>query len=95
MSCHGEALTGLAPAIPGLLGLPRDYINAQFGGWREGTRHSTAPDCMGQIAQALRPDEISAVSAWLASQTVPDYALPSTANVKLPVACGSVPQEAK
>jgi cytochrome c553 len=95
MSCHGEALTGLAPAIPGLLGLPRDYINAQFGGWREGTRHSAAPDCMGQIAQALRPDEISAVSAWLASQTVPDYASPSTTNVKLPVACGSVPQEAK
>jgi cytochrome c553 len=95
IACHGEALTGLVPSIPGLLGLPRDYINAQFGGWREGTRHSAAPDCMGHIAQTLRADEISAVSAWLASQNVPADASPSTANVKLPVACGSVPQEAK
>ena len=95
MACHGESLTGLAPAIPGLLGLPRDYINAQFGGWREGTRHSAAPDCMGQIAKQLNADEISAVSAWLASQSVPADASPSTAAVKLPVACGSVPQEAK
>ena len=95
ISCHGESLTGLAPAIPGLLGVPRDYINAQFGGWREGTRRSAAPDCMGQIAKQLNANEISAVSAWLASQTVPDYASPSTTKVKLPVACGSVPQEAK
>ena len=95
MSCHGESLTGLAPAIPGLLGLPRDYINAQFGGWREGTRRSAAPDCMGQIAKQLNASEISAVSAWLASQVVPADASPSTATVKLPVACGSVPQEAK
>ena len=26
MACHGEALTGVSPAIPGLLGLPRDYL---------------------------------------------------------------------
>lgn len=95
MSCHGDALTGLAPAIPGLLGLPRDYINSQFGAWREGTRRAAAPDCMGQIAKQLSPEEISAVSAWLASQTVPAEASPSTAAVKLPLACGSVPQEAK
>jgi cytochrome c553 len=95
MSCHGDALTGLVPAIPGLLGLPRDYINSQFGAWREGTRRAAAPDCMGQIAKQLSPDEISAVSAWLASQTAPAEASPSTAAVKLPLACGSVPQEAK
>jgi cytochrome c553 len=95
MSCHGDALTGLAPAIPGLLGLPRDYINSQFGAWREGTRRAAAPDCMGQIAKQLSPEEISAVSAWLASQTVPAEASPSTAAVKLPLVCGSVPQEAK
>jgi cytochrome c553 len=31
VACHGERLTGVAPAVPGLVGLPRDYINAQFG----------------------------------------------------------------
>ena len=25
--CHGKALTGVKPAVPGLLGLPRDYLN--------------------------------------------------------------------
>src|SRR5206468_5059674 len=29
-SCHGKTLMGIAPDIPGLLGLPADYINAQF-----------------------------------------------------------------
>lgn len=31
VACHGAALTGLAPHVPGLLGLPRDYLNGQLG----------------------------------------------------------------
>lgn len=93
IACHGEALTGVAPAIPGLLGLPRDYINSQFGAWREGTRRALAPDCMAEITRQLRPDEISAVSAWLSTRGVPDDAAPARSlPAKLPVACGSVPQ---
>jgi cytochrome c553 len=93
IGCHGNALTGVAPSIPGLLGLPRDYLNAQFGAWRDGTRHATAPDCMAQVAQRLSVDDISAVSAWLATQPVPADAAPATsASRKLPLACGSVPQ---
>ena len=34
--CHGTALTGVLPYTPGLLGLPRDYLNAQLGGWKTG-----------------------------------------------------------
>jgi cytochrome c553 len=30
-ACHGAALTGTKPAIPGLLGVPYDYIGSQFG----------------------------------------------------------------
>lgn len=93
IACHGEALTGVAPAIPGLLGLPRDYINSQFGAWREGTRRAHAPDCMAEIARQLRPDEISAVSAWLSTREVPADAAPARSlPAKLPVACGSVVQ---
>lgn len=93
MACHGKALTGVAPALPGLLGLPRDYLNAQFGAWREGARRAAAPDCMGEIAKRLTIEDISAVSAWLAAQPVPSNAAPAAAlQEKLPIDCGSVPQ---
>lgn len=90
-ACHGDALTGVAPFVPGLLGLPRDYINTQFGAWRDGARRAAAPDCMAQIARRLSADDISAVSAWLASQPVPADAAPAAAQAgEPPMACGSV-----
>lgn len=70
-SCHGKQLLGIAPAVPGLLGLPRDYISAQFGAWRVGTRHAAAPDCMGEIAKQLSQAEVTAIAGWLAAQPVP------------------------
>ena len=47
--CHGTQLTGVAPDIPGLLGLPRDYLNAQIGAWQTQQRRAHAPDCMAQM----------------------------------------------
>jgi cytochrome c553 len=70
-ACHGSALIGVQPATPGLLGLPRDYVNAQLGGWRTGNRRALAPDCMAEVAKALAPQDIGAVSQWLAAQPVP------------------------
>lgn len=92
VACHGERLTGVAPNIPGLLGLPRDYLNAQFGAWREGKRQAAQPDCMAQIAQRLSVEDISAASAWLATRTVPDDPTPvaQAADFRLPLECGSV-----
>ena len=58
MACHGERLTGAAPAVPGLLGLPHYYLAAQLNAWRQGLRHARAPDCMAEIAQRLAPEEI-------------------------------------
>ncbi len=96
IACHGERLTGVAPAIPGLLGLPRDYLNAQFGAWRNGTRRTPAPDCMTTLAERLSPADISAVSAWLASQPVPANSKPVAAlPAALPLPCGSVDAPAK
>jgi cytochrome c553 len=89
VACHGQALTGAAPSIPGLAGLPPDYLRAQFGAWRNGGRHAAAPDCMGEIANRLSIDEINAVSAWLAAQTVQNDAAPPL-SVKLPMSCGGV-----
>ena len=69
--CHGKAMTGVLPAFPGLLGLPRDYLVGQLGAWQNDKRHADAPDCMGQIAKRLTVDEISAIATWLSSQTLP------------------------
>ena len=91
-SCHGPALTGRLPATPGLLGLPRDYLNAQLGAWRQGQRRAHAPDCMATVARQLSPEDLGAVTAWLASQPVPAgarvAAAPGPGEV-LPMHCGS------
>ncbi len=69
--CHGLALTGVAPNVPGLLGLPRDYLNAQLGGWKTGQRKAQEPDCMAHIAGQLTQQDVSAVAHWLAAQPLP------------------------
>jgi len=89
-SCHGDALTGVRPAIPGLLGLPRDYVVAQLGAWRTGSRQSVAPDCMARIAIALAADDVAAVADWLASQPVPEGGRPAARLRRaMPLPCGS------
>lgn len=91
IACHGAKLTGTAPAIPGLIGLPRDYLLGQIGAWKIGTRHAAQPDCMAQIVQKMSGADISAVTAWLAEQHVPADASPAPRlTVKLPLACGKL-----
>lgn len=70
-SCHGEAMTGVLPAVPGLLGLPRDYLLGQLGAWKNGQRRAPEPDCMQHIVSQLSLDDISAVASWLAAQPLP------------------------
>ena len=91
VSCHGAAMTGVAPSIPGLLGLPRDYLNSQLGAWKTGQRRAQAPDCMADVAQKLTPDDVSAVSAWLAAQPVAGSGKAATRlPAAMPVRCGGV-----
>ena len=92
-SCHGAALGGMLPAIPGLLGLPRDYIGAQIGSWKNGLRRAAAPDCMADISNKLTPTDIGALAAWLSSQPVVEpYAPDAAGSVRLPPECGSQAQ---
>ena len=92
-ACHGEKLTGMLPAIPGLIGLPRDYLVSQFGAWKLGSRQAESPDCMAEISHKLTPEDIGAVSDWLASQPVPAKMVPAPASpLKLPLSCGGVTQ---
>ncbi len=91
-ACHGAALTGVQPAMPGLLGLPRDYIAAQIGAWKSRQRRAAAPDCMAEIAGRMNSDDIAAASAWLSTQPVPAGGRPSESPLpSMPLKCGSVP----
>jgi cytochrome c553 len=89
VSCHGKALTGVQPFTPGLLGLPRDYLNAQLGGWQTGQRKARAPDCMTTIAKRLSDADVNAISQWLASQPVP--ARGSAVAMRPPLPPGAAP----
>lgn len=92
-ACHGERLTGSQPAVPGLLGLSRDYLNGQLGAWRSGQRRAQPPDCMARIARSLSDADLNALTQFLASQPLssdphPAAALPAPA----PLDCGGLPR---
>jgi len=96
VQCHGERLTGVQPNVPGLLGLPLDYLNAQLGAWQTGQRKAHAPDCMAEVVKRIPHQDIIAVSSWLASQNLPADTRPA-ATVARPVSdsawrCGSAPE---
>lgn len=94
VQCHGERLTGALPDVPGLLGLPQDYLTAQLGGWRTGQRRAHAPDCMASVVQRLSDREAHAIVSWLALQPVPADASPAPQLPPVPpgaptLECGS------
>jgi cytochrome c553 len=94
VACHGPALTGINPGIPGLIGLHSRYITAQLEeAWRAGTRRAASPDCMSQISSRLTEGEITAVAGWLAAQPATGVLEAAPAGSwKTPVPCGSQPQ---
>jgi cytochrome c553 len=92
-SCHGARLLGVNPAVPGLLGVSLDYLVGQLGAWRNGTRAALAPDCMAEIVHRMRPEDLSAATAWLAMQTVPEDAQADQDFERPPpLKCGSIPR---
>lgn len=94
VQCHGSAMTGVMPYVPGLLGLPRDYLNAQLGAWKAGKRRAHAPDCMKAVVALLADVDINAVSSYLAAQSLPAITKPANSAPLLaagqtPISCGS------
>jgi cytochrome c553 len=90
VQCHGASMTGVAPVMPGLLGLPREYLIAQFGSWRSGQRKALAPDCMADISARLSAEDVSALAHWLSAQPLPMDSKPAREiALPLPMACGS------
>ena len=79
-ACHGPKLTGVLPHVPGLLGLPLDYLNGQLGAWQTGSRQAHAPDCMAKVVKALSNDDLAAVTHFLARQHLPADTTPVAAQ---------------
>ena len=94
VQCHGARLTGAQPDIPGLLGLPPDYLVAQLGGWRTGERRAHEPDCMASVVRRMSDADVYAVVSWLASQPLPADTHPEPIRPQAPadapdLKCGS------
>ncbi len=90
--CPGQGFTGMEPAVPGLLGLRPNYISAQLGAWRYGTRTAAAPDCMQAVAGRLTEADVTAVAAWLSAlPSPPDPEPAARGSLAMPLHCGSVP----
>ena len=93
VQCHGQALTGVQPGIPALVGLPRLYVASQLGAWLTNDRHALAPDCMAEVGRKLSTADVNAVASWLAVQPVPADSKPvASLPQPLPMPCSAAPR---
>jgi cytochrome c553 len=91
-SCHNPSFTGVEPGIPALVGLRSNYISAQLGAFRYGTRTAIAPDCMQLVAVRLSEDDVTALAAWLSNLPEQSSTTPKPrGSLTTPLPCGSEP----
>jgi cytochrome c553 len=82
----------MEPGIPALVGLHTNYISAQLGAFRYGTRTAITPDCMQLVAARLSEDDVTALAAWLSSLPQQSSTTPSAqGSLITPLPCGSEP----
>ena len=97
-ACHGAKLTGVQAHVPGLLGLPLDYLNAQLGAWQTHQRKARQPDCMKEVVSRLPSEDLVAVATWLSTQNMPPDSAPASkisTPLKASWQCGSAPELSK
>ncbi|MBS9402940.1 cytochrome c4 [Halomonas sp. TRM85114] len=69
-SCHGPRNEGAGDTFPGITSQHAGYIESQLHAWQAGERNNDPQNLMGAIAKRMSDDDIRAVSAWLANQSV-------------------------
>lgn len=69
-SCHGPGNQGAGSTFPGIASQHAGYIENQLRAWQADKRSNDPQNLMGAIAKRMSDEDIRAVSAWLASQTV-------------------------
>ena len=65
--CHGAALTGVPPAVPGLAGQWPQYLATQLEAFQSGKRPATPLGLMTRVAHGMTADDIAGVSAYIAT----------------------------
>jgi cytochrome c553 len=69
-SCHGPGGMGVGATFPGIASQHAGYISAQLRAWKNDERRNDPQNLMGAIAKRMSDEDIQAVSAWYATQTV-------------------------
>lgn len=69
-SCHGPRNEGAGGSFPGIASQHAGYIEEQLRAWQAGERSNDPQNMMEAIAKRMNEDDVRAVSAWLADQTV-------------------------
>jgi cytochrome c553 len=64
--CHGPLGQGVGHAYPGLSSQPVEYISAQLQAFRQNSRRNDPQHVMGAVASKLTPEEVAAVSSFVA-----------------------------
>lgn len=65
-NCHGtNGRTAEGSAVPGLAGMPRDYMLQQLQAFRDGTRPATV---MHQITKGFTPAQLQQIAGYFAAQ---------------------------
>ena len=65
-NCHGtDGHTVQGSAVPGLAGMPRDYMVQQLRAFRDGSRPATV---MHQIAKGFSEPQVQALAGYFAAQ---------------------------
>ena len=96
IACHGERLTGVQPSIAGLPGQPRDYINAQFGTWRNHSAPRPRARLHGRDRQSPEPGRRRrAVSSWIAQRPLPADLTPGRRRRHCPTAAARLRQRSR
>lgn len=70
MSCHGPRNEGVGSDFPGISSQHAGYIESQLHAWQADERSNDPQNLMGAVAKRMSDEDIRAVSAWLASQSV-------------------------
>ncbi len=70
MSCHGPRNEGAGSDFPGISSQHAGYIESQLRAWQADERRNDPQNLMGAVAKRMSDEDIRAVSAWLASQSV-------------------------
>jgi cytochrome c553 len=69
-NCHGGEGKGIPPSVPSIAGQHAEYIQLQLQAWQQGDRKNDAQEVMRAVVRKMSPEDITAVSKYLAANAV-------------------------